>query len=266
MNNKITCDCGVSYRAKDKSRHEKSKGHINFINKPTDDLYEDESVVVSSVGDEDPLNDLNRDAYEQMIQNEETRLQQQKIQEKLNKENEKLMKKVKKVKDDVSVISNDLFSGKPTEILGKDKRLLLAKVRNYKALFPDELKAFKIKKTPSVEDLENALAEMDAIINTSGVQTFVMDGILQSLKVIEGASSHTSYNVSGLSDILRNNIQFHSLSKQLFLKYGTYSRVEPEYQMMFLIFTSCYICRQRNLSRHQMNSYLDEPANIQQQN
>ena len=272
MNNKITCECGVSYRAKDKSRHEKSKGHLKFISppnpEPVEDIYENDSVVISSIGDDDILNDLNRDVYEQMIENEEARIQQEKIQDKLNKENEKIMRKVKSkvVKDDISVASNDLFSAKPTEILGRDKRVLLAKVRNYKVLFPDELKAFKIKKNPSVDDLVNAIAEMDAIIATNGVQSFVMDGILQSLKVIEGASSQTNYNISGLSDILRNNPQFHHLSKQLFLKYGTFSRVEPEYQMMFLIFTTAYICRQRNNGRQQMNAYLDEPANIQHQN
>jgi len=266
MSNKITCICGVNYRASDKKRHENSKGHLKFINStPNDDVYEEDSVHSDLTDDAvaDTLDDLNRDTYESNIENEQRQQEQKIIQDKLDKENEKIMKKIKsKIKDDVSVVSNDLFSGKPTEILGKDKRSLLAKIRNYKALFPDELKTFKIKKNPTIEDLGNAISEMDAIITTGSIESFVTDGILQSMKVIEGVSSNTNYNISGLSDLLRNNKQFHSLCKQLYLKYGTFSRVEPEYQLLFLISTTAYICRQKNLGRNQMNAYLDETVKI----
>jgi hypothetical protein len=87
MNNKITCACGVSYRASDKKRHENTKGHLKFISptnpEPVEDIYENDSVVISSIGDDDILNDLNRDVYEQMIENEEARIQQEKIQDKI---------------------------------------------------------------------------------------------------------------------------------------------------------------------------------------
>jgi hypothetical protein len=173
------------------------------------------------------------------------------------------MKRVKsKVKDDVSVASNDLFSKVPTEILGKDRRVLLAKIRQYKSLFPDDLKAFKIKKNPTVEDLNNVVSEMDSIVSTNSVENFVTDGILQSMKVIEGASSYTRYNISGLSDILRNNKQFHSLCKQLYIKYNTFARIDPEYQLLFLVATSAYICRQKNIGRSQMDAYLNEEVKI----
>ena len=33
INEKITCECGRSYMARHKSRHEKSEAHLNFINK-----------------------------------------------------------------------------------------------------------------------------------------------------------------------------------------------------------------------------------------
>ena len=48
---------------------------------------------------------------------------------------------------------DDIFSGTPTELLGLDKRQLLSKINQYKALFPNQLKSFKIKKNPSVENL-----------------------------------------------------------------------------------------------------------------
>lgn len=37
MSNKITCACGISYRAKDKSRHEKSKHHLNYNVNPVEE-------------------------------------------------------------------------------------------------------------------------------------------------------------------------------------------------------------------------------------
>jgi hypothetical protein len=82
------------------------------------------------------------------------------------------------------------------------------------------------------------------------------------MKVIEGASSYTRYNISGLSDILRNNKQFHSLCKQLYIKYNTFARIDPEYQLLFLVATSAYICRQKNIGRSQMDAYLNEEVKI----
>ena len=92
-----------------------AKRKLSFINKsttndePVEDIYENDSVVISTIGDDDILNDLNRDVYEQMIENEEARIQQEKIQDKLNKENEKIMRKVKSkvVKDDGNEEDND---------------------------------------------------------------------------------------------------------------------------------------------------------------
>jgi hypothetical protein len=41
---------------------------------------------------------------------------------------------------------NSLFDDKGTELLGRDKRMLLSKIQQYKRLFPEELGKFKIKK------------------------------------------------------------------------------------------------------------------------
>ena len=169
-----------------------------------------------------------------------------------------------KLDDDVqSIVSNDLFSNKhATEILGVGRRMLIAKIKQYKSLFPDELKGFKLKKNPSVDDLNDAITEMDAILNTSSVDNFITDGIMQSLKVVENASAHTRYNISGLSDILKNNKQFHSLVKQLYLKYQVFSKVSFEYQLVFIITTSAYICVKQNQQRPLMEQYLNEQSNI----
>lgn len=182
----------------------------------------------------------------------------------MQKENQKLLNKIKKKAindDDVSVLSNDIFSKKPTEILGKDRRVLLAKIRQYKSLFPDDLKTFKIKKSPNLEELEKVIDEMDAIISTNSVENFVTDSILQCLQLVEGASSYTRHNITGLSQLLKSNKQFHSLCKQLYIKYSVFSQVPPEYQMLFLVATTAYVCKQKNISKIQMEAYLQEPIN-----
>ena len=92
-----------------------------------------------------------------------------------------------------------------TPILGKDRRILTSKIQQYKNLFPEILGKFKLKKNPTVEDLQEALDEMDVIVNCSSVEDFLNDSILQCLKMIEGASSYTRYDVSGMSDLLRQN-------------------------------------------------------------
>ena len=40
---------------------------------------------------------------------------------------------------------DSMFSQNGSEILGRDKRVLLTKTRQYKSLFPDTFKTFKIK-------------------------------------------------------------------------------------------------------------------------
>jgi hypothetical protein len=211
----------------------------------------------------DFLDELTKDNYNISVENDRATIQNEIMEQKIKAEQEKIFKKVKKhIKDDASVASNEVFSGKPTEIIGIESRTLLSKIKQYKILFPNELKSFKIKKKPTTEELQMAIDEMDAIVSTNSVDNFITDGILQSLQVIEGLSTRTNYNISGLSMMLKNNPQFHSLAKQLYVKYGTFSRVGPEYQLIFLVATSCYICRQKNASRPQMEQYLSETVNI----
>ena len=44
-----------------------------------------------------------------------------------------------------------------TPILGKDRRILTSKIQQYKNLFPEILGKFKLKKNPTIEDLQEAL-------------------------------------------------------------------------------------------------------------
>jgi len=100
---------------------------------------------------------------------------------------------------------------------------------------------------------------MDDIISTGQVDNFIMDGIFSSIRAIEGLSSNTkNYNLSGLSDILKNNQQFIKLVKQLSVKYGCFSKVSPEIQLLFIVLTASYICTIKNKQRNEIEKMLSQ--------
>jgi hypothetical protein len=66
-----------------------------------------------------------------------------------------------KLEKDIDTDSDSLFGDNATPLLGKDRRVLIAKIHQYKNLFPTELKKFKIKQNSSLEQLKEALSEME---------------------------------------------------------------------------------------------------------
>jgi len=205
---------------------------------------------------------------ENLKQQEKLRKQQEKEHLRIFKEQEKLNKEQQKVTQtkNKKIIENDnnsLFSETGNPINGREKNLLLKKVKQYKNLFPNELKKFKIKVNATENELKNYLEEMEILVELDSVDDFLTDSILSSIKIIENVSATTkNYNISGLSDLLKSNKQFHTLCKQLYIKYGCYSSIPPEYQMLFLISTSMYICRNKNIKKNELNSFLNETINV----
>lgn len=177
-----------------------------------------------------------------------------------------LLDKIKKNhKTDKPAVNNDfdtsMFSQNGSEILGRDKRILLTKIRQYKSLFPDTFKTFKIKANASAQELQTYLDEMDSIVECDSVEQFLLDSILQCIKLVEGVSSYTKYDIQGLADILKQNKQFHQLSKQLFIKYKVFNAVPPEMQMLMLVSTTAYIVNSKNKRKGELESYLNQPIN-----
>ena len=84
-------------------------------------------------------------------------------------------KKRQKKDDDIfSVKSDELFSDRnKTPILGKNKRVLIAKIKQYKFLFPEQLKSFRVKKRASEEELQTYLNEIDCILSTSKLDSLL---------------------------------------------------------------------------------------------
>ena len=86
-----------------------------------------------------------------------------------------------------------------------------------------------------------------------------MDSVYSSLNLIEPLTAKTkNCNITGLSNLLKSNKQFNSLTKQMLLKYGCYSNVAPEYQILLIIVSSVYITVNKNNNRSSIESYLNE--------
>lgn len=166
----------------------------------------------------------------------------QREEEKQIKLNNKKVVETKKDEDD------ELFEEQGSILYGRDKLQLIAKINQYKLLFPDikALKALKLKKNPSIEELQIYLIECESLVETDTLEIFLTDSILSTLKMVEYASIRTKYNISGLSELLKKNPQFTQLSKQLYLKYKVFSKIPPEYQMLMLVSTSAWICLETN--------------------
>ena len=172
------------------------------------------------------------------------------------------MPKAPKQKPIKSMLEDDdsLFDEVGSEIVGRDRRELISKLNQYKNLFPEELKKFKVKKNASTEELQVYLTEMECIVDTSSVENFLTDSILQCIRMVEGASSYSNrYDIRGCSDLLKSNKQFHSLCKQLYVKYKVFSKVPQEYQLLMLVSTTAYICNHKNRNKESLETYLNEP-------
>jgi len=249
-------------------------------------IVEPEPIIEESTIEEEPetfeiddnfLSELNSSNYQkeqeeeanreinlkQQKEAEKERTKQMKEQEKYVKEAEKERAKQEKVNK--AKINNDseLYSETATEPQGKEKLLLLHKVKQYKNLFSDELKSYKIKPNCSINELKAYIDDMDVIISTSNVDQFITDSILQCIKLAEIPTSKTkNLNITGLSDMLKANKEFHNLCKQLYLKYGVFNKIPPEYQLTILIATTSYICINKNKNKDSLEAYLNQPVEI----
>lgn len=221
------------------------------ITQPNDNIS---SNVIKPTLQSDNLDDLRNDVY--TVPTIE-----------IAKPKGKKSKKVIDDDDDASIMSNvkEIFSDKGSKLFGKDNLELINKIKQYKALFPKELSKLRVKKNATTDDLNKYLEEIDFLINASNVDTFVIDTILNTLQMAEPLTARTKYNITGLTMMLKANPQFNSLSKQLYLKYGSFVNVPPESQMLLLIFSMGYICIQKNNQKDKLNDFLNQPATPQTQ-
>ncbi len=211
------------------------------------------------------LEELNNDNYQEPPPEKEQRELQKEFKEQI-KEQAKAHKKheMKEKKVDNIMESSDLFDETGTEIIGCDRRVIINKLNQYRSLFPKELSKFKVKKGASIEELQAYLQEMSTIVECSSYDNFLSDSILQTIKLVEGGTTATRYDISGCADMLKANPQFNNLLKQLYVKYNVFTKIPPEIQMVLLVSTTSYICINKNKNKGILNEYLNQPMNGQQ--
>jgi hypothetical protein len=189
--------------------------------------------------------------------------QEKKNIEKAHKETQKHRTKQIKIQEKVNSIyeNNDLFDENGSEIIGRDRRLVINKLNQYRNLFPKELSKFKVKKGATIQELHAYLDEMATIVETSSYDNFLTDSILQAVKMLENGSKYTRHDISGCADMLKANPQFNSLMKQMYVKYNVFHKIPCEIQLLLLVTTTAYICSTKNKNKAHLESYLQEPLN-----
>jgi hypothetical protein len=174
------------------------------------------------------------------------------------KQTKKLVNKERRIEKALEDEGGLFSENQATPLLGREKRELISKLNQYKSLFPKELSKFKIKKNPTTSELRAYLDEAEAIVDTSTVEQFVTDSIIQCMKLVEGVSAHTKYNIKGCADMLNTNPQFHQLSKLLYIKYKVFSQIPPEMQMIILVATTAYMAKCKNDQVSKVEDFLNE--------
>ena len=232
--------------------------------------------------DNDFLNELSKDVFvsqADLEKREKERIQKEKEDEKEykrqarfeNLQNKQLKMNKKEVEDQAKKIEKEkkeeedkLFSEKRTKIYGRDRLQLIAKINQYKVLFPEnkQLKDLKVKRNAKVEELQAYLAECEAIVDTDVVESFMTDSLLQAIKMVEMGSTKTKYNIKGLSDALKANPQFNILCKQLYLKYKIFSKVPPEAQLGLLVISTTYVILDKNKNEATKEEIYNKPIDI----
>jgi hypothetical protein len=202
------------------------------------------------------LEDLNNENFQEPPSEKEQKLQEKEFKEqaKIHKKNQLKEQKVNSIFE-----TSDLFDETGTEIIGRDRRVIINKLNQYRSLFPKELSKFKVKKGASIDELQAYLQEMSTIVECSSYDNFLSDSIIQTVKLIEGATQPTRYDISGCADMLKANPQFNNLLKQLYVKYNVFSKIPPEIQMVLLVSTTAYICINKNKNKASLTNYLNTP-------
>jgi hypothetical protein len=100
---------------------------------------------------------------------------------------------------------------------------------------------------------------MATLVEVGSMDDFMMSSVLSCMKLVEGVSVNTGYDIKGCADMLKSNTEFHRLCKVLLIKYNVFSKVPPEMQLILLVSTTAYICSNKNRGKDALNEYLHTP-------
>ena len=247
--------CNKSMKKGNMRFHLKSKSHLQNINKnDVQEMDDSENVEDISEFKNDDIVDMNDNNENEYLSDFNNTFKIESMENTFKKDKKQMnntvfndivnKRKMKKIdEDNFSVKSDEIFSNKnKTPLLGKQKRELLARIKQYKLLFKEELKSFRVKKNPNEEELQKYLEEIDSILATSKLDSFITDGVFYVMQVIESISSrYRDYDLTGLSEALKNNKEFLDLMRLLSVKYHVFSNVPPEFQISIIVISTSYL-------------------------
>ena len=233
--------------------NDEDSNNFEFLNNLHNDTFIEKIVLTPKQQQK-----KDKDEEKSRIKEEKRQIRENKLKMKEYDKSERIEKK-EIYEQDTKSDQFSLFDENPTVLIGRDRLFITKQINQYKVLFPTELSKFKVKKNANLDELHQALEECRALIEINSVDNFIMDSILGSIKMIEGFTVDTSYDITSLSIMLKMNPEFQKLAKLLFIRYNIFNNVPIEYQMMMVITTSIYLCIQKNNHKSSMNSYLNEP-------
>ena len=112
---------------------------------------------------------------------------------------------------------------------------------------------FSSDNIPSEEELQKYLEEIDSILSTSKLDSFVTDTVFYIMQVVENMSMRfKDYDLSGLTDALKNNKEFIDLMRLLSVKYHVFSNVPPEVQISIIVISTSYLVIMNNRNQKKM--------------
>ena len=246
--------------------NDESSKNFEFLNNLHNDTFIEKIVLTHKQQQKKDKDEEKSRIKEERRQNHENKLEeirQKKYEKELNKkikecEKSERIEKKEIHEQDTKSDQFSLFDENPTVLIGRDRLFITKQINQYKVLFPNELSKFKVKRNANLDELNQALEECRALIEINSVDNFIMDSLLGSIKMIEGFTVDTSYDITSLSIMLKMNPEFQKLAKLLFIRYNIFNNVPIEYQMMMVVATSIYLCIQKNNHKSSMNSYLNE--------
>ena len=242
--------------------NDENSNNFEFLNNLHNDTFIEKIVLTPK-----QQHKKDKDEEKSRIKEEKRQIRENRMEEMRQKELNKKIKQYEKIEktekkeiheQDSNSDQFSLFDEIPTVLIGRDRLFITKQINQYKVLFPNELSKFKVKRNANLDELNQALEECRALIEINSVDNFIMDSLLGSIKMIEGFTVDTSYDITSLSIMLKLNPEFQKLAKLLFIRYNIFNNVPIEYQMMMVVTTSIYLCIQKNNHKSSMNSYLNE--------
>ena len=146
--------------------------------------------------------------------------------------------KASKVQSDPQAFGDMFVNNKKdaTPILGADRRALLTRISQYKICF-EECAKIKIPANASDDDLNAILEECGVCVSLSVAEKMLGEALLGGIEISETIVSPV-FDVRGTAAKLRQNPHYNKTVTQLWIKYGCFSSLPPEYALGIIVIST----------------------------